>query len=234
MRNGPLVWIAFLIFIMAYEAGFADVVREPAWRHAIRLASAASTSAVLTYVMVFLESKDPVHIRWLIDQFTHLRWDRVFGGMQSWMFAYIATVFVALWLIFTINVPSPRELLDHLNFSVHGWHDRELDMPIVSWKPLIIAALLFMTRDVLLFLTFNFAKRARRADFLAVLWLVILYFILPWLIAGLGAKPLLPVLIAIPAKPVWLGPVYPAIEAFALAIIAGSRLFALERKTPGG
>lgn len=232
MRNGPLVWIAFLVFIMAYEAGFADVVSEPQWRHAIRLASAASTSAVLTYVMVFLESKDPVHIRWLIDQFTHLRWDRVFGGMQSWMFAYIATIIVALWLVFTINVPSPRELLGQLDFSVHGWHDRDLDRQ-VPWKPLIVAALLFMSRDVLLFLTFNFAKRARRADFLAVLWLAILYFIAPWLIAGLGAKPFLPVLVAMPASPPWLGPVYPAVEALVLAVIASGRLFALERKPPG-
>ncbi|MFZ1989039.1 MAG: hypothetical protein WAW96_04635, partial [Alphaproteobacteria bacterium] len=232
MRNGPLVWIAFLVFFMVYHAGFADIVVEPQWRHAIRLASAGSTAAVLTYVMVILEPKDPVHTRWLLDQFTRLRWDRLFGGLQSWMFAYIATVVVALWLVFTINVPSPRELLDTLNLSVHGWHDQELDMPVLPWKALIVAALLFMTRDVLLFLTFNFAKRARRADFLALLWLVILYSIAPWLIAGLGAKPLLPAFLAVPANPVWLGPVYPAAEALVLAIIAGGRLFAFERKSP--
>ena len=107
-------------------------------------------------------------------------------------------------------------------------------MPLLPWKALIVAALMFMTRDMLLFLTFNFAKRARRADFLALLWLAILYSIAPWLIAGLGARALLPALLAVPAMPVWLGPVYPAVEALVLAIIAGGRLFALERKSPGG
>ena len=232
MSNGPLVWIAFLVFIMAYEAGFADIVSELQWRHALRLASAGSTAAVLTYLMIFLEPKDPVHIRWLIDQFSRLRWDRLFGGLQSWMFAYVATVIVALWLVITINVPSPRELLDTLNLSVHGWHDRELDMPLLPWRALIIAALFFMTRDMLVFLTFNFAKRARRADFLSVLWLVILYSIVPWLVVGLGARPLLPVFVTYPTAPAWLGPVYPAVEALILAIIARGRLFSLERKTP--
>ena len=234
MRNGPLVWIAFLVFIMVYQAGFTDVVSEPQWRHAIRLASAGSTAAVLTYLMVFLEPKDPVHIRWLLDQFRRLRWDRVFGGLQSWMFAYIATVVVALWLVFTIDVPSPRTLLDELNLSIHGWHDQDLDTPLLPWRALIVAALLFMTRDMLIFLTFNFAKRARRADFLAVLWLVILYSIAPWLIVGLGARPLLPLFLAVPAMPVWAGPVYPAVQALILAVIAGGRLFALERKSPSG
>jgi len=36
----------------------------------------------------------------------------------------------------------------------------------------------------------------------------------------------------VPAHPPWLGPVYPAVEAFALAVIAGGRLFALDRKSP--
>ena len=107
-------------------------------------------------------------------------------------------------------------------------------MPLLPWRALIVAALLFMTRDMLLFLTFNFAKRARRADFLALLWLVILYSIAPWLLVGLGARPLLPIFLAVPANPVWLGPVYPAAEAFVLAIIASGRLFSFERKSPAG
>jgi hypothetical protein len=235
MRNGPWVWAAFLLFMMAYYAGFADVVNEPQWRHAIRLASAGSTAALLTYVMMFLEPKDAVHIRWLIDQLGHGRIDRVFNGLQSWMFAYAAAVIVALWLVFTLDVPSPRSVIQQLQgLGFFGWPERLAEAPILPWRALIVAALLFMTRDMALFLAFNFARRPRRADFLAVLWLAIFYLIMPGLIGGLGLSTLLPILVVVPATPAWLGPVYAGIEASALVIVALRRLFALERRSPAG
>jgi hypothetical protein len=149
------------------------------------------------------------------------------------MFAYAATVIVTLALIVTIEIPTGRDFAE-LFAKLPFFPDvRAGEWPALPWRLILIAGLLFVTRDMALFLVFNFSPRPRRADFFAVLWLVILYGILPSVVSGLHLTQLLPAFLALPAAPPILGPVYPAAEAGILIMIALTRLFAMSKEPPG-
>src|ERR1700743_395413 len=130
MRNGPLVWLAFLAFIGLYVAGFDAWLSDEmkAWvPGALRLLLAGTTYGVLTYIMVLLEPKDRVHYRWMEGQIRHGHLGNALNGTQAWMMSYAATfvtgVVLAFWLM------SDRSAAQ-------------------VGQPLVLAALGFLTRDV--------------------------------------------------------------------------------------
>ena len=53
-------------------------------------------------------------------------------------------------------------------------------------KPYLLAIVLFLTRDVLLFILFNMTANRRRADVTAMFYLVLLYWLLPSILSGLN------------------------------------------------
>ena len=72
MRNGALVWLAFLVFIGVYAGGFdawlpKDQSAEGLDAVSLRLGLAVGVYASLTYLMVFLEPKDRVTVEKLRD-----------------------------------------------------------------------------------------------------------------------------------------------------------------------
>ncbi len=147
MRNGPVVWLAFLVFIGIYVAGFdAWLARDKSvagWDPAsLRLALAATTYATLTYLMVFLEPKDRVHYRWLGSQLAGARIGAFLGGLQAWMTAYVATLICVAVLLASLFETRP-ELADQL--------------------PLIAAAAGFLTRDVAIFVIMRSCRGAGAA-----------------------------------------------------------------------
>ncbi|MGD0141799.1 MAG: hypothetical protein ABSC92_01420 [Rhizomicrobium sp.] len=104
MRNGPLVWAAFLLFMGVYVAGFdawlAPVTAGERWDAvALRLALAATTYGVLSYAMVLLEPKDRVLYRWLGGKLAKGRLGGFILGLQGWMMSYLATLVVVIALV---------------------------------------------------------------------------------------------------------------------------------------
>ncbi|HUB85155.1 MAG TPA: hypothetical protein VL971_05635, partial [Rhizomicrobium sp.] len=145
LRNGPLVWLGFLVFIGLYVAGFDAWLsqdKETAqWSIvALRLALAATTYGVLTYVMVFLEPKDRVLYRWYGSQVRAGRIGLALGSLQAWIMSYIATAIVAVALILWLG--SQQQPGDY---------------------QMIVASMLgFLTRDVAIFVLFATLPGRRR------------------------------------------------------------------------
>ncbi|MBV8977261.1 MAG: hypothetical protein JO261_00535 [Alphaproteobacteria bacterium] len=201
MRNGIAVWLAFLVFIGLYVAGF------DAWLPtnrlvagydavALRLLLATAAYAILTYAMVILEPKDRVHYRWLGSQLSSARLGAFFGGLQSWMMAYAAALVCAAAAVARL----------------------ELAHPDMQGPPALIAAGLgFLTRDVALFVV----MRSRRRGDLATLGILLAaYVLVPAILKGLGFAALLVLFLPQPEAPSWIGAALAWGEGLALAALA--------------
>lgn len=213
VQNGTLVWLAWLVFIGLYVAGFDAWLTNDqtvaGWDAvALRLALAGATFTALTYLMVFLEPKDRVHFRWLGSQISSGRIGAFWSGLQAWMMSYFAAVLCTVALLVWLHNNRPD---------------------IVEQPMLIAAAAGFLTRDVLIFVFMRSLPGRRRGDFAALGILFALYVLAPAIINGLGIKNLLMLFYPFPTSPVWMGPVVAWAEGVAMAVLAFGQI-ALSRK----
>jgi hypothetical protein len=170
MRNWPVVWTGFIVFIAIYAAGFANAplwVIEAAKQEwaGIRLFIALLALAVLTYAAILHEPKDRVLYRWLAEMLAKRNWGAVLTRLQCWMIAYAATLLV-----------GAAEIADLLS------------LPGTSPLPsLVLAGLGFLTRDIGIVLFFALSPGQKRGDMPAIITLAVLYGLGPQLFGGFGA-----------------------------------------------
>jgi len=206
VSNGPFVWLAFLVFMGVYVAGFdawlpkngsipiGDAV-------ALRLALAGTTFAILTYIMVLLEPKDRVLYRWMGAEVLKGRLARVAYVMQGWMMSCKAAFVVGICLI--------------------AWllHENE-----TAGAAIIGAALGFLLRDVGIFVLLQTLPGPRRGDFAAVVTLFALYVLAPAIADGLGVKQALVLFYPQPWIPAWESPAIAWAQAIIVVVLVVSRL----------
>lgn len=157
--SGPLI---FLVFASAYAAGFvAPASNEPMIRHTANLLlSAALASGAFTAACTLGEPKDPVLWRWMAA-----RWragDRKGALARAPGFAVGYVVTFALGLAAALCSVLGGSIITHADSANPIW-------------PVIIAALGFLARDILIFVFFHAAPRQRRGDFAAIVLLALLY-----------------------------------------------------------
>jgi hypothetical protein len=205
--NSPAVWTGFVAFMAAFVAGFdswllpdANLPQpEPV---AMRLAVAAAVCAVLTYLAILFEPKDRVLYRWLGDTLKQGKLGAAIARLQAWIVSYGATLGLAVALIARVtSVPSAPENPAQL-------------------VPLIVSGLGFLTRDVGIFLAFALFPGRRRGDLAAVVVLILLYGIAPWLAASLGLIESAAFFYPSPTTQPWLGPAIAWGEALLAIVLA--------------
>ena len=172
VRNGLIVWTAFLAFLAVYAAGFDQVpfgqFTGLERSTTLRFALATSVLAVLTYLAVLFEAKDPVLYRWLGEMARKGRWMDVVTRLQCWMIAYAATVIVAVAFALHLNGDGPIRGLPELA------------------PAMLLSGLGFLTRDLGIFLFFALAPGQKRGDMPALVTLGLLYLLAPMLLTNLG------------------------------------------------
>jgi hypothetical protein len=214
MKNGTLVWLSFLVFIGVYVAGF------DAWLNSdksiagfdavsLRLALASTTFIVLTYLMVVLEPKDRVHLRWLGSQITSGRFSAAWNGLQTWMTAYLAAMLCSIVLLIWLHQFRP-DAMEQL--------------------VLLAAVLGFLTRDVSIFVFMRSLPGRRRGDLAALAILFALYVLVPAIFKGIGLSNLLMLFFPQPTSPLWISPAVAWAEGIAAAVFAVGRI-ALSRSS---
>jgi ABC-2 type transport system ATP-binding protein len=212
MRNGPWVWLGFLLFIGIYVAGFdAWLSQNGVLNHldaiARRLLLAGTTFAALAYLMALLEPKDRVHYRWLGSAFARLRFGSVLGGLQGWMTAALATLGVGTVLFFWLGQTStPAD------------------------QATICAMLGFLSRDMAIIVLASTTARRRNGDFAAVAILFALYVLLPAIVKGLNYETWLIFFFPRAGDPVWLSPALAWSEAVLMILLAVGGLALPEEK----
>ena len=158
-RTAPIAWPVFTLFLMIYTAGFTENFLENGNLFSARLLLAFIIACGLTYLTILTERKDPVAYRRMLKEAKNRRWLRLLEKMPCWALTLPFVVVTAILLIaFTSGA---GENVGRLS-------------PVF-----IIALVAFLGRDLALFNFFNLGDRPKRADMLAILWLSILYGLIP-------------------------------------------------------
>lgn len=165
-RSMPWAWPGFLLFLILYINGFPF---EP-----FRAGSSARTPAEVqflvgcvimlagTYYMIVSEPKDVVQLRKLQTCLRAADWRRAATVTPGWLAALLSAIG---WILFSTLYFAPGSRL----------------------ATFALSALLFLVRDISLFLFLNLGRNPRRrADTAAIFYLALLYTIVPFFLISLS------------------------------------------------
>ena len=162
VRTTPWGWVAFVLFLAWYLAGFA-VQSSDSEARTIFLIAGLLVSVALAYFMLFTEQTGALVLRRVWVRVQRQEWRRALEEMPCWLVSLaLATVFCALLMLTVSQLPG--ELDDYRN---------------ISFTPLPLLVLLFLIRDAAIFLVFSLARAPRRVEATTLLYLALLYLILP-------------------------------------------------------
>jgi hypothetical protein len=122
---------------------------------------------VLTYGAVFSERKDPVAFRRLLQSFGHREWRRALEIFPLWLSTLPFVVLSCAVLVVVALTSGPGEGV------------AQVAVPAV-------AMVLFLLRDLGIVLFLNLGQSPKRADMLTILFLALLYGVIPTILAALG------------------------------------------------
>tara|TARA_Y100001934_G_scaffold96879_1_gene119591 strand:+ start:24278 stop:25741 length:1464 start_codon:yes stop_codon:yes gene_type:complete len=214
MPNRPLMWSVFVLFAGAWLAGLAV---GPGKDDAVTLTAVIMTitAMVLTYVPAVLERMDPVNLRRLVASVRGGRVGSILSDAPVWVINHgLALLGLVLSVILLLSQqPSQADQTADL-FS-------ELDM--TGFAPgTLVAAWLFITRDLMLLVFAWLGRNTRRAFTTWLIWMVVLYALAPMIVAALGAHAVLPAFVPawdVPFVHLGISPlVWPALE---IVVVAG-------------
>lgn len=159
----PWVWLLFLLFCALYLGGFAD--DNPSdW-----LLTALLCWQVATLMALFVEPKDPVPLRGLLAALRQGDGSGALLLVPAWLSGLLLASLAVLGLQFVPALPYGLDLDLEMNSSLLG-----------------LLLLLFLLRDTSIFLLLGFSGEARRAEATALVYLIILYGLIPALLRVLG------------------------------------------------
>jgi hypothetical protein len=196
MQNGPFVWIAFLIFVGLYAAGF-DGIREglpenvPVW--AMRSLAAAAALIIVTYAMAILEPKDAVRFRKLGAAALSGQASETLRLFPAWGVAYLAAAVLAVSAISVL--PGGIEFAG-LDAAVER---------LTAFAPAVFG---FVARDIGIFLLLGMSRYGQKSDLGAFVFVLLAYSIVPQILAEQLKIVPLAFLIPAPTDPWWLGPAF--------------------------
>lgn len=178
--NQPWAWIAFVVFVQVYAVGFIDGSEgigssDLAGRLGMlstQLGLAAGLPLLFGYCFLFTERKDAIRFARLLACFKQRQHQRVIALMPIWAICFLLAAVTALLAVVSALIGRA------------DWTS------VVELTAGFAALLLFAVRDVAIVLWCNFGAHQRRADAAATAYLLVLYVVLPLLIATLGFNSL--------------------------------------------
>jgi hypothetical protein len=177
-KNGPWVWLIFLATLWIYGGGFVTetVLEDISLRWLARIYVGFGLAVVLTYLTAFNEPKDVVLFRKLIFLFQNRHWAR----FQKRLPLFLVTLAVAV-LICIITLITSIFIIDAV--------EKAGTSPAV-WYSLAILA--FLLRDITILIYANLRLKAHRADVAILIYLMMLYVLVPLILNLLKLEYLLP------------------------------------------
>ncbi len=203
MENGPWAWLGFLFTLMAYVSGFSSGVPGAGiWtRIAFALYLCFGTGFGLSYLLAFGEPKDPVRFRRLADALSRRDWRETGRSLPLWTTTLAVTLLLfAGILALAIPWESPLRTL----------HPEEAVGPRY-----LFILLCFLGRDLSLLFWVNLRSGSNRADLATVIYLCILYGLVPGILHGAGLGSLMPVFVPVPGASAAVGIVPVAVQFIA-------------------
>lgn len=215
-RGYPVGWTAFTLFCVAYVTGFTgwlelggiDVSGVEGADLLPRLGVAFLVASLLTWIAAFAEPKGFVGLRRWGSLVRAGRIRRALEATPAWLPGGLATILLGLTVV----------LLWWGSSDLRYVFDRQTT--IDSLGPFVLAVMLFLLRDIGLMHLFTLDGRARRGHLTALVYLAVLYAVLPALFVAMGWPGLALALLPQPAG----DPLVMVLPALAQAALVGGLL----------
>jgi hypothetical protein len=227
-QSGPWAWLAFAVFLMAYCDGFLyGSIQLAGGDLGAWLILPFLLVSALTYLALFLEPKDVVRYRWLGADLAAGELRHAWVLLPQWLPVYLLTFVCAIVLCLSPDLGSAGLRL--------------LSGPFVSMEALQhahglflypLAISIYLLRDVLAVLFFNFGHGGRRGDATAFIILFLAYFPLTGILVSLDMVSLIPILAPYPLAPPLINFAAALVECAALAWLVYRRLALAGRFAP--
>ncbi|MEA2779830.1 MAG: hypothetical protein QOK29_1374 [Rhodospirillaceae bacterium] len=228
-RSAPWAWIGFTVFLMLYAEGLLyPAIRGIGGGLAPWLSGPFAIGVSLTYVALFLESKDVVRYRWFLAALAAGERRQWAALLPQWLPVYVLAAVGAVLLSGSGGLSRLADLVA-LAGPITNWSGIDRASSIMLFP---IAVVLYLLRDVLVVLFFNFGAQRGRADLTAFICLMLVYFPLSGILVTLGQIQFLPLLVPSPlANPIF-GIAAPFVECAVLGTLVLGRLNAAGQLRP--
>jgi hypothetical protein len=163
----PWAYIAFIAFLATYVSGFGDF-HSGGMRSAFIFAGLI-VAVVLAYYALFAEHTTAIRLRRMVVHARARRWRRFAEDLPLW-----APALLAVWLFAIAAVAFP--------------HRFEASLPGKWIGGYPLAAALLATRDLGILVFFALAPRARRVEAATLLYIVLLSYVIPVFLSGIGLE----------------------------------------------
>lgn len=189
-RCWPVGWTGFVLFCAAYAGGFASgevrgipVESVPGLDALQRMLAAYAAIIGLTWAAAYAEPKGFVRLRRWGGQLRSRDVLRVLDSTPAWAPGLVAGLVLGIVLVATWGLsPDARAVFE-------GYMNME------SLAAFAAALFLFLLRDIGVVHLLTLDGRARRGQLAALIYLAVLYVLLPLLLNGLDLEGVLPVLL---------------------------------------
>jgi hypothetical protein len=229
-RTLPWAWAAFALFLMIYTEGLLYApIQDLGGMLTAWLTAPFVITVAFTYAALFLEPKDVVRYRWLWASIAAGEPGRALTLVPQWLPVFVLALAggLALTLFGGISqLPGlPRLAGTEISAAVFG-HGT------ASVQVIPVAIVLYLLRDAMLVLFFNFGPRRGRADLTAWICLMLIYFPIAGILVTLHATSLIPLVAPYPAANPVISIGAPLVEALGLGLLALNRARAAGRFKP--
>jgi hypothetical protein len=199
VRTAPWAWVAFLLFVCGYLAGFGIRPQDSfGQQRNIVLIAGLIVSLAMVYPLLFTEASGAMAVRRLVLRAAARDWRRFLEEAPLW------PVTLCLALAFCI--------LAVLFVRPHEGEPGIFRAAVLAPIPLLLLAI----RDAAILMFFALARQPRRAEAAAIFYLALLYWLVPMLLRSAGAKGLADVVL----PPFWERPGFAAMIAAMQAAVA--------------
>ncbi|MBF0102087.1 MAG: hypothetical protein HQK77_14385 [Desulfobacterales bacterium] len=172
LNNGPWIWIIFLLTLSIYLSGFLFIVKPNQNVSGVVLGSLYTGFLIcllLTYVMIFCESKNSIDFRLMVQKINKKQWKALGNSLPIWLLSFLMSCFFLL-IILMSSILSQQ---GGVRLNVAYFHS-----VVPLW--LLLSLFCFLIRDIGIILFFNFKNRkSGKADITSFVYLLILYILIP-------------------------------------------------------
>ncbi len=218
-RARPRAWLAFLIFVVVYCAGFGirgDLGLPALLQNA--MAAPVVVMLLLVYLGLFTEPRTWMRQRAFLDAIAGLALVRLWSVVPLWLLSYLALA-ASVILLFLLAPPADGAPVD--SYLIYGFGEIGRFLVAFDRGPstvgFLAAVLLFVLRDALLVLLLSLGDSGHRGDLAALVYLACLYVLSGALVGAVD----LPVLLPLFYPTMTAGPVVAVVPAaFQVALLA--------------
>ena len=211
VRTMPVAWLSLAAFLSFYMTGFA--VGHMAIRSVPTVFAliAFGITLTMTYASVWIERRDVISVHRLVLRFKAGNMRRTAEETPCWLATVPFVLLFALFLLARGDIP----VLDLL--------------PDRFFAELPLTLLLLALRDIALLYFFSFTDKRRNVEVAVIVYLGMLYWLIPALLSALGLGPLANLIL----PPLLSNPTLALVVAALQAVIAAWLAIARWRKRLG-